>query len=93
MYTIKQSSQFKKSVKRAVKQGKDIDKLFEVVELLTLNTTLPEKYRDHLLSGKKWQGVRELHIEPDWLLAYKIDKGELVLILVDTGSHATMLGM
>lgn len=93
MYEIKQSSQFKKSVKRAVKQGKDISKLFAIVELLIQDSQLPEKYRDHVLSGKKWQGVRELHIEPDWLLAYKIDKGELVLLLVDTGSHASMLGM
>ncbi|MCK8605744.1 type II toxin-antitoxin system YafQ family toxin [Leuconostoc citreum] len=93
MYKIKQSNQFKKSVKRAAKQGKNIDKLFGVIELLTENKSLPEKYQDHALRGKRWQGIRELHIEPDWLLAYKIDKGELVLLLVDTGSHASMLGM
>jgi mRNA interferase YafQ len=41
----------------------------------------------------RWRGIRELHIESDWLLAYQVLDDELVLLLIDTGSHAQMLGM
>ncbi|CUW17648.1 type II toxin-antitoxin system YafQ family toxin [Leuconostoc gasicomitatum] len=93
MYKVRQSNQFKKSVKRVVKQGKDLDKLFNIVDLILSGDPLPAHYKDRVLNGKKWHGIRELHIEPDWLLAYQIDNGELILLLVDTGSHSQMLGM
>ncbi|CAM3097048.1 mRNA interferase YafQ [Lactobacillus bombicola] len=85
MYKIKQSRKFKKSAKQAVKQGKDLNKLFAAVEAIITNNIGP-KYHDHELKGK-WQGIRELHIEPDWLLTYQIKNNELILYLVDTGSH------
>ncbi|MDF7672492.1 type II toxin-antitoxin system YafQ family toxin [Lactobacillus sp. ESL0701] len=90
MYKIKQSRTFKHSLKRAVKQGKDINKLFEVINLI-VSHNLPSKYHDHELKGK-WIGIRELHIEPDWLLAYQLKDNELILYLVDTGSHNQLFG-
>ena len=92
MRKIKQTKQFKKSFKRMVKQGKDMKKLLAVVELLSQGADLPSHLRDHELKGR-WKGIRELHLEPDWLLAYQIQNDELVLLLIDTGSHAQMFGM
>ncbi len=66
-YEIRFTNQFKKDIKLAKKQGKDIDKLFSVVDILAAGGTLPPKYRDHELSGN-YKGCRECHIEPDWLL-------------------------
>jgi mRNA interferase YafQ len=93
MYTIEQTGQFKKSVRRAVKQGHDLEKLFDVVRVLQQSGRLPSRCRDHSLKGGRWAGVRECHIESDWLLAYRVVDAELVLLLIDTGSHSQMLGM
>ena len=60
-----------------------------VVELLLDGQTLPEKYRDHQLTGN-WKGYREFHIEPDWLLVYKIYESKLILSLVRTGTHSDL---
>ena len=92
MLKIKQTRQFKKSLKKVVKQGKDINKLFAIVELLCQKSELPLVLIDLELKGR-WKGIRELHIESDWLLAYQVLDDELVLLLIDTGSHAQMLGM
>lgn len=60
-----------------------------VVELLLDGQTLPEKYRDHQLTGN-WKGYRECHIEPDWLLVYKIYESKLILSLVRAGTHSDL---
>lgn len=88
-YTIKFSSQFRKQLKVAQKRGKQLDKLETVVDLLANNLPLPEKYRDHALSGN-WVNHRECHIEPDWLLIYYKQDDVLVLSLVATGSHSDL---
>jgi mRNA interferase YafQ len=90
-YKIIQTSLFKRDFKRAVKRGCDSDKLKEVVVLLANGKPVPLKNRDHALSGK-FQGFRECHIEPDWLLVYMIDGDQLVLTLTRTGSHSDMFG-
>ena len=89
MLTIKYYSSFKKDYKRIVKRGYDVRKLDEVITLLTNEQTLPEKYKDHQLSGN-YIGCRECHITPDWLLIYEIDNGELLLLLTRTGSHSDL---
>lgn len=67
------SGQFKRDYKLAVKRGCDPRKLEEVVSLLCDEQTLPERYRDHaLVNSPKYKGMRECHIESDWLLVYKI---------------------
>lgn len=85
------SGQFKKDYKLAVKRGCDPEKLEEVVELLCNETPLPEKYRDHaLVNSRNYKGMRECHIQPDWLLVYKIVQKRLILQLIRTGSHSDL---
>lgn len=90
-YDIKMSSVFKKELRTVKKQGKDLSLLDEIVTLLAEGETLPEKNHDHELSGN-WKGHRECHIQPDWLLIYKITDRELILTLVRTGSHSSLFG-
>lgn len=88
-YEIKFTAQFKKDLKLAKKQGKDIEKLFAVVEKLANGQSLEPKFRDHDLSGN-FKGCRECHIEPDWLLVYEIADDVLVLVLYRVGSHSEL---
>lgn len=79
----------KKDIKKAKKQGKNLDLLFEIVDKLSEGKTLESKYRDHKLSGN-YADMRECHIEPDFLLIYKIDKKDIILYLVRVGSHSEL---
>ena len=79
-YDIQFTNQFKKDLKLAKKQNKNLDKLFEVIDILANGGTLEAKYRDHDLTGN-YKGTRECHIEPDWLLIYEIQNNVLVLML------------
>ena len=69
MLTIKYQAAFKKDYKRIVKRGYDTRLLEKVIELLANQKPLPEKNRDHQLTGD-YAGCRECHITPDWLLIY-----------------------
>jgi addiction module toxin, relE/stbE family len=88
-YTIKFTTQFKRDLKLAKKQNKNIDKLFEIIEILANGNQLPAKYRDHELTGN-YKDIRECHIEPDWLLIYEIREEILVLMLNRVGSHSEL---
>ena len=88
-YEVKFTSQFKRDLKLARKQHKDLDKLFEVIGLLADGNMLDVKYRDHDLAGN-YRGTRECHVEPDWLLIYEIIDEVLVLTLYRTGSHSEL---
>lgn len=88
-YEVRFTNQFKKDLKLAQKQGKNIDKLFSVVSILANGEDLPPKYRDHSLTGN-YSGCRECHIEPDWILIYEIDNGLLILMLNRVGSHSEL---
>ena len=88
-YIVDFTTQFKKDIKLAKKQGKDTDKIFEVVEKLANDEVLEAKYKDHCLTGD-YKDCRECHIEPDWLLIYKKYESELILMLVRTGSHSNL---
>jgi mRNA interferase YafQ len=87
MREIIRTIQFKRDVKRAEKRGKDMTKLRDLILLLAGETPLPVRFKDHPLSGE-WKHHRDCHIEPDWLLMYKIDANDLYL--VRTGSHADL---
>jgi len=87
MLTPVQSTQFKKDVKKARKRGKDLDKLKSLLSLLIHQTPLPVAYQDHPLRGN-WKGYRDAHIEPDWLLLYRVTGEELQL--TRTGAHADL---
>lgn len=88
-YKIKFTKKFKKDLKLAKKQGKDIEKLFDIIERIAKDETLDERYRDHSLTGN-YKGTRECHIEPDFLLIYEKIEEVLVLSLVRTGSHSDL---
>lgn len=60
-----------------------------VVDILLTGESLPEKNKDHALSGN-WKGYRECHILPDWLLVYEIIEDRLILSLTATGSHSDL---
>lgn len=79
------SGQFRRDVKRMEKRGKDLGKLRRLLLMLLQQTELPQSYRDHPLKGD-WKGYRDAHLEPDWLLIYRIAGDELRL--ARTGTHA-----
>lgn len=89
MLTIKYHTLFKKDFKRIKKRGYDISRLEKIVELLANEVPLPEQLKDHNLSGN-YNGFRECHIAPDWLLIYQVNNNELVLVLSRTGSHSDL---
>lgn len=89
MYKPVYSSRFKKDVQLALKRGKELDKLTAVIESLCSGHPLPGHYRDHPLSGE-YSGFRDCHIEPDWILIYRIEGNQLQLILARTGTHSDL---
>lgn len=87
MLDILYTKQFKKDLKNLSKQGKDISKLVKIVELLQEQKELSISFKDHQLQGKL-KDYRELHIEPDWLLVYKIEANHIKL--AGSGSHSDL---
>lgn len=83
------TSRFKKDYKLMLKRGAKPAMLEEVVELLQTCQPLPERYRDHDLTGD-YAGFRECHIQPDWLLVYRIEHARLMLTLFRTGTHSDL---
>ena len=86
-FTVKPTSRFQKDLKLINKRGYDIVKLNEVVKLLANGEELPAQYKDHPLKGN-YVGCRECHIQPDWLLIYEYDGGNLILYLSRKVTHA-----
>jgi len=87
---VRRSTQFRKDVRLAHKQGKDITLLNEIIVKLANDEPLSEKHHDHALSGN-WKGHRECHVSPDWLLVYKkTSDGGLFLSLIRVASHSTL---
>lgn len=87
MLKLNQTGQFRKDFKRCQKRGFDMSLLVAVVDTLVIPEELPEKNRDHVLGGE-YTGFRECHIQPDWLLVYRV-KGE-DLFLARTGTHSDL---
>lgn len=82
------SGQFKKDYKTAMKRNLNIDLLDDVIRQLCLPSALPEKNKDHLLTGN-WIGHRECHIQPDWVLIYRYE-GTDTIVFVRTGTHSDL---
>lgn len=87
MLIPRRSGAFRRDVRKAEKRGKDMAKLRMVLALLIAGTPLPKRYKDHPLKGD-WSGFRDAHIEPDWLLIYRVQGEELQL--ARTGMHADL---
>lgn len=81
------TNQFEKDIKLAKKRGKDLNRIFHLMQLLLNEETIPLKHRDHCLSGT-YANRRECHIEPDWLLIYKLGSEEI--IFERTGTHSDL---
>lgn len=90
-YTIETTRRFDKSLKKCIKRGLDVSKFKEAVGILSQTGTLPPKFRPHKLVGK-YAGAWECHIEPDWLLVWEQRDSEMILLLIDTGSHSDIFG-
>lgn len=88
-YTVKTTTLFKKDFKLAMKRGLNIELLENIIALLSMGKPLPEKNKDHALTGN-WVGHRECHILPDWLLIYRMEDDVLVLTLARTGTHSDL---
>lgn len=89
MLDIILSNRFKRDLKLAARRSYNLDLLEQVVDKLSRQEPLPPKNMDHALSGN-YTGFRECHIQPDWLLVYRIDEGELMLFLSRTGTHSDL---
>jgi mRNA interferase YafQ len=87
-----QSKGFEKSFKKVLASGKvTLQEIEKVITMFMDDEKLPSKYRDHALQGD-WKGYRECHIKGDLLLIYKIEDNQLVLVLIDIGSHSQLFG-
>ena len=87
MRQIEYSGQFKRDLKRTKKRGKDMEKIKVPMRLLIDGFDLPEAYLDHPLKGN-WKGCRDLHIEPDWILIYRLQDD--ALRFERTGTHSDL---
>ncbi len=90
-YDVSWTGQFKKDYKLARKRNLNIELLDEIIRKLARGEELPKENRDHALSGN-WLGYRECHIQSDWLLIYRVEKGLLILTLTRTGTHSVLFG-
>lgn len=90
-YIVKTTTQFKKDFKLVKKRGLKMELLREVITVLAMGETLPEKNKEHALTGN-WIGHRECHILPNWLLVYRLEDEVLVLTLTRTGTHSDLFG-
>lgn len=88
-YSVRPTTKFQKDLKRIQKRGYNISLLTDVIHKLSDGEPLPEKHKDHALSGN-FSGCRECHITPDWLLIYEIENGTLILYLTRTGTHSDL---
>ena len=88
-YKLDFTNTFSKDLKKAKKRGYNIKLLSAVVDMLQSGEPLPDRNKDHALKGD-WAGYRECHIQPDWLLVYKIYEDKLLLVLNRTGTHSDL---
>ena len=89
MYQLTTTNKFNKSLKLCKKRGYDLTVLQHVIDLLQKTGNLPVKYKPHKLTGN-YKNCWECHIKPDWLLIWKQNDQELVLLLLDTGTHSDL---
>ncbi|MBO4851256.1 MAG: type II toxin-antitoxin system YafQ family toxin [Prevotella sp.] len=90
-YRLKVTGEFKKDLKRCQKRGLPLNELWDVVKMLLDGETLDAKYHAHILQGNR-KGQWECHIRPNWLLVWEQYETELVLVMLNTGSHSDLFG-
>ena len=92
IFEVRASNQYRRDFKRLNASKEDVKKLNKAIYILSSGGQLPKQYKDHKLKGGlKYR--RECHIAPDWLLIYRKDKDQLLLLLLRTGTHRDVLGI
>lgn len=89
MYTIKFTGEFKRQMKLCERRGYDMEQLREAIRILSTEGKLPEKYLPHVLHGDR-NGQWECHIQPNWLLIWEQRDQELILVMLNTGTHSDL---
>ena len=89
-YILRTTKKFEKSVKRCISRNYPMDELRNVMSILINTGTLPNNYRPHKLKGKKGDNTWECHIQPDWLLVWEQHDEELIMLMLDTGTHSDL---
>ena len=90
-YELHVTGEFKQNLKLCKRRGLPMDELWNVVGKLLRGETLEAKYRAHILTGDR-KGQWECHIQPDWLLIWELRDKELVLVMLNTGTHSDLFG-
>lgn len=89
MLQVEYTTKFKRDLKLAKRRNKNMTSLHKIMKHIEHEEPLNPRHRDHPLTGD-WHGHRELHIEPDQLLIYKLLQKEKVVIFVRTGTHSDL---
>ncbi|MDD4190281.1 MAG: type II toxin-antitoxin system YafQ family toxin [Mangrovibacterium sp.] len=89
MYVVKVTNRFKKDVERCRRRNLDLSKLETIVDILKETGGLPVQYKPHKLKGK-YAGLWECHIEPDWLMTWEQNDRQLIILLMQTGTHSDL---
>ena len=89
MYTIRTSAKFRRDIKRCQKRGRNMDRFKQINIQLTSGKSLSVKHKDHFLTGN-WKGHRECHIQPDWLLIYRVHEVKKEIEYVRIGTHSDL---
>ena len=89
MYIIRTTREFDVSLRRCIRQGRDIKIFRETAEILAEHGSLPPEYNPHMLSGQ-FEGYWECHMEEDWLLVWRQDNNKLILTMTNTGTHTEL---
>lgn len=90
-YELRITGEFKQNLKLCKRRGLPMNELWGVIGRLLNGETLEERYRVHLLTGDR-RGQWECHIKPDWLLIWEQHDKELILVMLNTGSHSDLFG-
>lgn len=91
MYSVSTTEQFERSFRQCIREGKNPQDLWDVVDILAEEGQLPNAFKPHMLTGL-YAGFWECHIEDDWLLVWRQDNKRLTLLLTDTGTHSSLFG-
>lgn len=93
-YKVVLAKRFRREFKRAYRRGKKLKKVWLVIDTIAAGEPLDPVYKDHALSdSREFKGCRECHVEPDWLLVYRIDNGNLTLLVMATGTHSDLFSI
>lgn len=88
-YQLDYTTAFSRDLKRIKKRGYNLGKLEQIVNVLQAGEQLDARFKDHALTGN-WNGYRECHVQPDWLLIYRVYEDRLLLVLTRTGTHSDL---